>query len=204
VLQGNEAREGNVTEAKNKTTTQTDQVDGVEENVEPDILEEEDGLEIDEFEQLKSERDDYLDQLQRSRAEFLNYKRRTDQERFALRDLIGRDVLSQFLPVVDDFERALGSLPESERTSSWVSGMELIQTKLKGILERAGVKKVDALNQPFDPKEHEAVATDPGTSGSHVVEVYQAGYKIGDALLRPAMVKTGDPVDEASNDQFNA
>ena len=191
-----------MTEATDETTNQAEEVDGVEENVEPEIIEEE--QEVDELEQLRSERDDYLDQLQRSRAEFLNFKRRTDQERFALRELIGRDVLSQFLPVVDDFERALGSLPESERGSSWVSGMELIQSKFTGILDRAGVKKVDALNKPFDPKEHEAVATKPGTSGSHVVEVYQAGYKIGDALLRPAMVKTGDPADESSSEQFDA
>ena len=188
-----------MTEATDKTTNQADDADGVDENGEPEIVEE-----LDEFEQLQFERDDFLDQLLRSRAEFVNYKRRTDQDRFALRELIGRDVLSQFLPVVDDFERALGALPESERGSSWVSGMELIQTKLKGILDRAGVKKIEALNQPFDPKEHEAVASDPGSTGTHVVEVYQAGYKIGDALLRPAMVKTGDPVDEALTEQFNA
>lgn len=167
-----------------------------------DFLTDEEIEEVDEFEQLRRERDEYLDQLQRSRAEFVNFRRRTDQERFALRELVTRDVLAQFLPVVDDFERALGSLPDAEKGSTWVKGMEMIQAKLHGILERARVTRIDALNQPFDPKEHEAVATEPGTAGSHVVEVYQAGYRIGDTLLRPAMVKTGDPVAEAT--AFNA
>ena len=185
-----------MTEATDETTNQTDS----DEVIEEEIVEEE----IDELEQLRTERDDHLDQLQRSRAEFLNYKRRNDQERFALRELVGRDVLSQFLPVVDDFERALGAVPDAERGNPWITGMEMIQTKLKGILELAGVKKVDALNQLFDPREHEAVASEPGTAGTHVVEVYQSGYKIGDSLLRPAMVKTGDPIAEDNNAEFNA
>ncbi|MEJ7837661.1 MAG: nucleotide exchange factor GrpE [Thermomicrobiales bacterium] len=184
-----------MTETTDEQTNQTGTDEGVEEAVEPEIVEEE----LDELEQLRSERDEHLDQLLRSRAEFLNFKRRTDQERFALRELVGRDVLSQFLPIVDDFERALGALPDAERANSWVSGMEMIQNKLNVILDRAGVKKVDALNKPFDPKEHEAVASEPGTAGSHVVEVYQSGYRIGDSLLRPAMVKTGDPVENDSS-----
>jgi molecular chaperone GrpE len=162
----------------------------------------------DELETLRAERDDYLDQLQRSRAEFLNFKRRNDQERFLLRELVSRDVLSQFLPVIDDVERAIDSLPETERTSSWVAGMELIQSKFLGILERSGVQKINPLNEPFDPKEHEAVASDPGSSGAVVVEVYQPGYKIGETLIRPAMVKTGDAVAEetskAGQPSFNA
>jgi len=77
----------------------------------------------------------------------------------------------------------------------------MIQTKLHGIAERLGVTRVDALGQPFDPSLHEAVATEPGTSGSTVVEVYQNGYRIGDILVRPAMVKTGDPTEDGEHDQ---
>jgi molecular chaperone GrpE len=193
-------QEGHVTEVTDETKNQQDEV---EETNHLEEVETQDGTELrdeaeapDELEQLRAERDDYLDQLQRSRAEFLNFKRRNDQERFALRELVTRDVLSQFLPVVDDFERALGALPESERGTSWVAGMEMIYTKFNGLLERSGVRKVEALGKPFDPKEHEAVATEPGTSGTVVTEVYQSGYKVGDALLRPAMVKTGDPLPE--------
>lgn len=158
---------------------------------------------VDQLAVVTAERDEFLDQLQRSRAEFANFRRRNDQERAMVRQIVGRDVLSQFLPVIDDLDRALAAIPESERQSDWVKGVSLIQTKLNGTVERLGVTKVDALNKPFDPALHEAVATEPGTSGSHVVEVYQNGYRLGDLLVRPAMVKTGDapPEDQAVDDQ---
>ena len=166
------------------------------------------GEEVDQLAVVTAERDEFLDQLQRSRAEFANYRRRNDQERAMVRQIVGRDVLSQFLPVIDDLDRALASIPESERESSWVKGVSLIQSKLNGTVERLGVTKIEALNQPFDPAFHEAVATEPGTSGSHVVEVYQSGYKLGDLLVRPAMVKTGDAPPEdhpaAAEQKFDA
>ena len=81
----------------------------------------------------------------------------------------------------------------SEADSSWSQGIVNIQRKFAGVLEKAGVVQIESLWQPFDPAFHEAVATDPGSSGSHVVEVYQNGYRLGSQLLRPAMVKVGDP-----------
>lgn len=146
----------------------------------------------DEYAIAVRERDEYLDQLQRSRAEFVNFRRRNDQERAALRQFVSREVISQFLPVIDDLDRALTAIPESERTSGWVTGVTMIQTKLHNTMERLGVSAVEALGLPFDPALHEAVATEPGTSGEGVVEVYQSGYRIGDVLVRPAMVKTGN------------
>ncbi len=153
--------------------------------------------EVDELAAVTAERDEYLDQLQRSRAEFANYRRRIEQERQILRDVVQRDALAQFLPVLDDFDRGLAAIPESERADSWVKGITMIQNKLIGILERAGIKEVEALHQPFDPAHHEAVATDPGSKGETVVEVYQKGYRLGDLLVRPAMVKTGDALADA-------
>jgi len=156
---------------------------------------------------VTEERDGYFDQLQRSRAEFVNFRKRTDQERLKLAEIFTAETLKQFLPVLDDFERAIEAVPESDKASGWVAGISLIQQKLSGILERAGVQAVDSLNQPFDPAVHEAVATEPGTSGQTVVEVYQKGYKLGDTLLRAAMVKTGDApesVGSASTTTFDA
>jgi molecular chaperone GrpE len=147
-----------------------------------------------ELETLRAERDSYLDQLQRSVAEFANYRRRNDQERAQLVPAVRREVLAQFLPVIDDFERALSLIPDDEQSTSWVSGLLMIDQKFRGILERADARIIDPLGEPFDPSRHEAVASEPGTSNSTVVEVYQKGYAIGDMLVRPAMVKTGDPV----------
>jgi len=160
-----------------------------------------------ELARVTEERDGYFDQLQRSRAEFVNFRKRTDQERLKLAEIFTAETLKQFLPVLDDFERAIEAVPESDKASGWVAGISLIQQKLSGILERAGVQAVDSLNQPFDPAVHEAVATEPGTSGQTVVEVYQKGYKLSDTLLRAAMVKTGDApesVGSASTTTFDA
>jgi molecular chaperone GrpE len=169
----------------------------------PGGVEELDGIEIPEIEEAEpadelaraiSERDDYLDQLQRSRAEFINFKRRNEQERAALRQFVTRDVMSQVLPVVDDLDRAIGAIPESDRETGWVKGVEMIQSKLAGTLERLGITRIDSLGQPFDPAVHEAIGTQPGSSGNTVVQVYQDGYRLGDLLVRPAMVMTGDPI----------
>lgn len=156
----------------------------------------EEGDEQDVIEKLIAQRDDYLDQLQRSRAEFINFRKRTESERMKLGEVITANTLAQFLPVVDDFDRAMTAVPDEEREGGWVSGITMIQKKLQGILERAGVSEVPGVNEPFDPAYHEAVASDPGSSGEAVVEVYQKGYRIGDTLLRPAMVKTGNKVEE--------
>ncbi|HYI24761.1 MAG TPA: nucleotide exchange factor GrpE [Thermomicrobiales bacterium] len=176
-----------------------------------------DEIEVPEFEEAEpedelaraiSERDDYLDQLQRSRAEFINFRRRTDQERTALRPLVTRDVVSQFLPVVDDLDRAIEAIPAEDRETGWVKGVEMIQSKLASILERLGVTRVESLGQPFDPSVHEAIGTQPGSSGSTVVQVFQEAYRIGDLLVRPAMVMTGDPIEshepQESAATFNA
>ncbi len=158
---------------------------------------------IDELAAAIAQRDEYLDQLQRSRAEFINFRRRTEQERALLRPLVTKDVLANLLPVLDDVDRAVTSIPESERDSVWVKGVEMIQAKLNGAVERLGVRKLEALGKPFDPSLHEAVATQPDSSGSVVVEVFQPGYLLGELLVRPAMVMTGDPDPSSGVDEEN-
>lgn len=144
-----------------------------------------------ELDAIAAERDEYLDQLQRSRAEFVNYRRRTEQERAQARELANRALLAQLLPVVDDFARAVESIPDDRRETPWVQGIALIERKLWGVLERQGVSIVEALGQPFDPAEHEAIASDEGSAADTVVEIYQPGYRLGTTLLRPAIVKVG-------------
>ena len=145
-----------------------------------------------ELEKLEAERDEYLEQLRRTLADFANYKRRNEQERAVVRQFANRDLLLQIIDVQDDFQRAIGAIPEDQRDNGWVSGTAMIERKLNAVLERAGVTQLDALGQPFDPALHEAVASDPGSSGEHVVEVFRSGYKLGDQVLRAAMVRTGD------------
>ena len=138
-----------------------------------------------------AERDDYLEQLQRSRADFANFRRRTEQERAQIREIANQVLLAQLVPVLDDFQRALAAVPEDQRETPLVQGLELIERKFWGVLERAGVTPIEAVGQPFDPALHEAVDSVPGTAADTVVDVYQTGYRLGQGLLRPAMVKVG-------------
>jgi molecular chaperone GrpE len=139
-----------------------------------------------------AERDSYLDQLKRSLAEFANYRRRVDQERGQARDYATRDLLRQLVPILDDLQRALQAVPADQAGTPWVEGVQLIERKLVALLEREGVTPIEALDQPFDPAIHEAVAVEPGRTQDTVVEVYQTGYRHRDHLLRPAMVKVGN------------
>jgi molecular chaperone GrpE len=101
--------------------------------------------------------------------------------------------------VIDDWDRAMAAVPENEHDDNWFKGIQMIQTKFHQLLEGAGVHEVNGVGSAFDPSIHEAVSVEPGTNGEYVVEVYQKGYKLGDTILRAAMVKTGDAPEE-----FNA
>lgn len=148
------------------------------------------------IEKLIAQRDDYLDQLKRSRAEFINYRKRTEAEKLRLGEMFTASTIGKFLPVIDDWDRAMAAVPENEHDDSWFAGIQMIQTKFHQLLEQTGVKEVDGVGSNFDPSIHEAVATEPNSGGEIVVEVYQKGYKLGDTLLRAAMVKTGDAPQE--------
>jgi molecular chaperone GrpE len=182
-----------VTKSKSKSKTNEDDLN-VSEATEPTngVAGEEDVPQVSELESVMAERDGYLDQLQRTLAEFANYRRRVDQERVQAREFASRDLLRQLVPVLDDLQRALGSIADDQKETSWVQGVQMIERKLGGLLEREGVTPIDAVGQPFDPAIHEAVASDPGSGGQTVVEVYQAGYRHKNNILRPAMVRVGD------------
>jgi molecular chaperone GrpE len=143
-----------------------------------------------ELEAITEERDRYLDQLQRTSAEYANYRRRTEQERERQRLAANEQLLREFVPVLDDFQRGLASVPENDETASMIAGLRLVEQKFLNTLRRHGVTPVESLGMPFDPAVHEAVEMDP-SGGDTVVAVYQPGYKLGDGMLRPAMVKVG-------------
>ncbi len=132
----------------------------------------------------------YLDNWRRAEADFQNYKRRADQERDDLRRFAGVALISNLLPIVDDLERAFGSLDGGLAGLTWLDGLRLIYRKLVMLLENAGVKPIDASGQAFDPRYHEAIAHIDGEDGKVLSEV-QRGYMLHDRVLRPAMVVVG-------------
>jgi molecular chaperone GrpE len=132
----------------------------------------------------------YLDNWRRAEADFQNYKRRAEQERDDSRRFAGISLISNLLPIVDDLERAFGSLDGGLAGLTWLDGLRLIYRKLVMLLENAGVKPIEAAGQPFDPRYHEAVAHIEGEDGKVLSEV-QRGYMLHDRVLRPAMVVVG-------------
>ena len=136
---------------------------------------------------------EYLDSWQRSRADFLNLKRRTEQERLNLSAEARSKIIIKILPVVDDFERALQTIPEAIKNDPWINGVTLIEKKLKTLLDQEMVTEIPAEGQEFDPRVHEAVQKDEDGEGDkeYVTAVYQKGYKLGDKVIRAAVVKVG-------------
>jgi len=143
------------------------------------------------LEASESKAAEYLDGWQRSQAEFTNYRKRQERERERMRhEVIGR-VVTRYLPIVDDMERALKDRPVEGDGAAWAEGIELIYRKLMNILESEGVTPIDAEGQEFDPAIHEAVMqseSDEHESGT-VIEVLQTGYMLGDRVLRSALVR---------------
>lgn len=135
---------------------------------------------------------EFLEQAQRARAELINFRRRTEQEIQEIRKHAGEHLISRLLPVLDDFHRAMESVPAEHRDDPWVQGMMLIERKVWSILEAEGVRPIDAVGKPFDPALHEAVTVEEGAeSADTVVQEFQRGYLLHDRVLRPAIVKVG-------------
>ena len=130
--------------------------------------------------------------LQRERADFVNYRRRVAQERDELGQRMRVEVFRTLLPVLDDLERALLHIPPGGTREPWVEGFRLAGRKLINLLEQAGVARVGAAGEPFDPRFHEAVGQRPpahnGEKAGTIAEVVRPGYRLGDEVLRPAQV----------------
>ena len=139
--------------------------------------------------ELRQERDGLQDRLLRQAAEFDNYRKRVDRERKDTAQYAAAEFLQDLLPVVDDFERALQvGAPGAE---SYRQGLEIIHRALMDMLRKRGVTPIDSVGTDFDPQVHQAVSydEDPARRDGEVIEEFRRGYRLGDKLLRPAMVK---------------
>ena len=154
----------------------------------------------DQLAQAKEDAQKYLGNWQRAEADFQNYKRRTEQERSENRRFASAALIINVLPILDDLERALGSLDVRLAGLTWFEGIALIHRKLLVLLENAGVTIIQAEGQQFDPREHEAVTHADGEEGKVVAEV-QRGYKLYDRVLRPAMVVVGKGKEEKTEQE---
>jgi molecular chaperone GrpE len=133
---------------------------------------------------------EHLATLQRTAADFANFKRRTAEDRERDLGLASESLLRKVLAIVDDFDRALESIPEELKGVGWIEGIVLLDRKLRQLLESEGVTPIESVGKPFDPREHEAIASIPGSGrpDGEVVAEMQRGYRVRDRILRPAMV----------------
>jgi len=142
----------------------------------------------------------YLANWQRTQADFINYKRRNEQEREELNKFANATLVLGLLPILDDLERALASIPPKSVKLNWVDGIRLIARKFRASLETQGLTQIEALGKPFDPNLHEAVRQDKGKEGI-VIEELQKGYKLHDRVIRPTMVVVGNGEEAEKEDR---
>lgn len=128
--------------------------------------------------------------LQRERADATNLRRRHDEQLTSLRTVAKASVVRDLLPVIDNFERALKHVPADLTENDYIKGIKSIVTQFEKTLTDLGVQKIKTVGEPFNPHLHEAVSMEEGEGDQEVVsEELQSGYRMGDEVLRPAMVR---------------
>lgn len=138
--------------------------------------------------------DELNDKLRRSMAEFDNYRKRTDKEKSAMYEIGAKDVIEKILPIVDNFERGLNTIPEDAKGTAFAEGMEKIYKQFVKTLDDLGVKPIEAVGKPFDPNFHNAVmhVEDENFGENEVAEEFQKGYMYRDSVVRHSMVKVAN------------
>ena len=134
------------------------------------------------------------DKYMRTFAEFDNFRKRTEKEKTAMFEVGAKSIVEKILPVVDNFERGLATVPDEQKEDPFVQGMDKIYKQLMTTLEEAGVKPIEALNNEFDPELHNAVMqveSDEYESGI-IAQELQKGYTYRDSVVRHSMVKVAN------------
>lgn len=133
---------------------------------------------------------DLTEALQRERADATNIRRRHEDEITKLRTRVKANVISDLLPVIDNFERALKHVPDDLKDHDYIKGVQGVVKQFEKTLGDIGVERIKTVDEPFDPELHEAVSMEDGDGDKEIVsEELQSGYKLGDDVIRHAMVR---------------
>ena len=134
------------------------------------------------------------DKVMRQMAEFENFRKRTEKEKTQMFDMGAKAIIEKILPIVDNFERGLASVPEDSESDSFAEGMKMIYKQMTTALEQAGLEPIEAVGTTFDPEIHNAVMhiDDEAYGENEVVEEMQKGYKYHDTVVRHSMVKVAN------------
>jgi len=144
----------------------------------------------DQLQEARDEAAKNLDSYLRAQAELANARKRFEKQRTQTYVNANSDMVARLLPVLDDFERAIDTVPEEIAGDAWYEGIELVYRKLLGILTSLNVQEIEALGQPFDPNFHEALGVEPSeeVESGAVSRVMVKGYRLGDKVIRPSLV----------------
>lgn len=140
---------------------------------------------------LLAEVEEHKQRLLRTQADFDNFRRRTQKEKEELGKYASAKLITELLPVVDNFERALSTISDTTEAASYVKGVEMILRQFEGILQAEGLTAMETVGQPFNPEYHQAIMQVESEDHEEgiIVEELQKGYLLKDKVLRPAMVK---------------
>ena len=128
--------------------------------------------------------------LQRERADATNLRRQHEEQMAGLRTVVKANLVRELLPVIDNFERALKHAPADLEDNDYIKGIQGVVKQFEKTLNDLGVERIKTVGEPFDPRYHEAVTMEEGEGSQEVVsEELQAGYRVGDDVIRHAMVK---------------
>ncbi len=141
-------------------------------------------------EELQQQIDELTEALQRERADVINVRRRHDEQIASLKNHVKADVIEDLLPIIDNFERALGHVPKDLEGNDFVKGVQAVVKQFETTLGNIGVQRIKTVGEHFDPQLHEAVSMEEGDGADEIVdEELQAGYQLGDTVIRHAMVR---------------
>ena len=138
--------------------------------------------------------EELTDRLTRQMAEFDNFRKRTEKEKSQMYEIGAKDIIEKILPVVDNFERGLGSMSEEDKAAPFAEGMEKIYKQLMTTLDGIGVKPIEAVGKEFNPDFHNAVMHEESEEvGENIItEEFQKGYMYRDSVVRHSMVKVAN------------
>ncbi|MBU8905631.1 nucleotide exchange factor GrpE [Desertibacillus haloalkaliphilus] len=192
----NESVEKEVEDVEQQAANETDENIDVEEPVEENHQEDEQAVEERSAEEkkikeLEEKVEDVTNRLLRVQADYDNFRRRSKDEKEAAAKYRAQSLVEELLPVLDNFERALGVEPEHEEAKSIQQGMEMVYRQLQDALTKEGVEVIETVGQQFDPHKHQAImqVEDDAYKSNEVVEELQKGYQLKDRVIRPSMVK---------------
>ena len=178
---------------KNNEETLNNEIQNFDEKIDSNIIDKDEYIAKlnSDLNEQKKKTDEYFEHLKRNMAEFDNFKKRVNKEKESMYYMVTADIVSNVLPILDNFEKALNA---ESKDPDYKSGMEMIYNELLNMLKKLGVEEIEALGKTFDPNFHEAVMheEDEKKAEKEILDVFRKGYILNEKVIRHSMVKVAN------------